>query len=280
VTRLAIRAPAKINLGLEITRRRTDGYHDVVTILQALEFGDTVHISHATSIDGTSSVHGLSQDRDLVFRAAHNLHCRVHPRTGVYIQVEKQIPVASGMGGGSSDAGAVLRGLHVLWDANWSAIDKTARSLGTDVPFFLEPGTALGLGRGDELQTLPPAPPRWVLLARPQQKISTIDAYTDLRPEEYSGGDATFATARNIENGKLEPALLKNDLQAAAIRLAPEIADVLHALEDVGAQPALLSGSGATCFGLFPDKDAAQTAETKLKSHNWWIMTTRFLRPE
>jgi 4-diphosphocytidyl-2-C-methyl-D-erythritol kinase len=280
VTRLAIRAPAKINLGLEITRRRTDGYHDVVTILQALEFGDTVHISHATSIDGISSVHGLSQDRDLVFRAAHNLHCRVHPRTGVYIQVQKRIPVAAGMGGGSSDAGAVLRGLHVLWNANWSAIDATARSLGTDLPFFLQPGTALGLGRGDELRTLPPAPPRWVILARPHQKISTIDAYTNLRPEEYSGGGATFATARNIENGKLEPELLKNDLQAAAVRLVPEVADVLHALEDVGARPALLSGSGATCFGLFPDEDAAQTAETKLKSHNWWMMTTRFLRPE
>ena len=159
MTGLAIQAPAKINLGLEITQCRDDGYHDVVTVLQALEFGDTVHISHASSIDGISSVQGLGQDRDLVFQAARNLHCRVHPRTGVFIQVEKRIPIASGMGGGSSDAGAVLRGLHVLWNANWPAIDATARSIGTDLPFFLQPGTALGLGRGDELQTLPPAPP-------------------------------------------------------------------------------------------------------------------------
>ena len=279
MTRLTIPAPAKINLGLEVRGRRDDGYHELVTIFQALEFGDTVHLEPARAIEGESAVEGLDPTSDLAFRAAHELQARTGTTHGVHIRINKQIPVAAGLAGGSTDAAAVLLGLRRLWKADPSAICATARALGADVPFFLHPGTALGLARGDELQPLPPAPRRWVLLARPHVTISARDAYAELRPSEWSGGDATLEQADAIRRGQFEPAQLTNDLQAAAIRLVPEVAEVLCALEAAGSAPALLAGSGPTCFGLFPSQASALDAQAQLQTLGWWTRVTRFLSP-
>ena len=279
MTRLTIPAPAKINLGLEVRGRRDDGYHELVTIFQALEFGDTVHLEPARAIEGESAVAGLDPTSDLAFRAAHELQARTGTTHGVHIRINKQIPVAAGLAGGSTDAAAVLLGLRRLWNADPSAICATARALGADVPFFLHPGTALGLARGDELQPLLPAPRRWVLLARPHVTISARDAYAELRPSEWSGGDATLEQADAIRRGQFEPAQLTNDLQAAAIRLVPEVAEVLCALEAAGAAPALLAGSGPTCFGLFPSQASALDAQAQLQTLGWWTRVTRFLSP-
>jgi len=279
VAGLTIAAPAKINLGLEVRGRRDDGYHEIVTIFQALEFGDTVHLTPAPTIQGTSAVDGLDASSDLAFRAAYELRGRIGGTSGVHIKIDKRIPVAAGLAGGSTDAAAVLLGLSRLWATDPDSVAETARALGADVSFFLRPGTALGLARGDDLQPISPAPPRWVLLARPDAEIAARDAYTELRPAEWSGGNATLQQVDEIRDGDFMPRLLINDLQPAAIRLVPEVAEVLRALESAGAEPALLAGSGPTCFGLFPTSAAARTAESQLKPHGWWTRTTRFMTP-
>ena len=276
---LTIAAPAKINLGLAVRGRRADGYHDIVTIFQALEFGDTVHLSPAPTIQGDSAVDGLDPAADLAFRAAHELKSRIGATGGVHIRVDKRIPVAAGLAGGSTNAAAVLSGLSRLWRADPDSVAETAKALGADVSFFLRPGTALGLARGDDLRPLPPAPPHWVVLARPEAEISARDAYAELRPAEWSGGGSSLAQAEALRSGRLDPTLCTNDLQAAAIRLVPEVAEVLRALESAGAEPALLAGSGPTCFGLFPTRAAARTAEAQVKLHGWWTRTTRFMTP-
>lgn len=271
-----IPAPAKINLGLEVRGRRDDGYHELATIFQALEFGDTVHLEPSRTIEGESAVEGLNPSADLAFRAAHELHARIGAAPGVHLRIDKRIPIAAGLAGGSTDAAAVLLGLQRLWNADRSAVAETAQALGADVPFFLHPGTALGLARGDDLRPLPPAPPHWVLLAKPNARISSRDAFAELRPAEWSGGDATLGQAAAIRRGQFAPDLLANDLQAAAIRLVPEVADVLRALEAAGSEPALLAGSGPTCFGLFPTQAAARRAQAQLPPRGWWTQVTRF----
>lgn len=276
---LTIAAPAKINLGLEVRGRRDDGYHDIVTIFQALDFGDTVHLTPASTIQGESAVDGLDAASDLAFRAAYELQERIGRTSGVHIKIDKSIPVAAGLAGGSTDAAAVLLGLGRLWAADPEAVAETARALGADVSFFLRPGTALGLARGDDLRPLPAAPPHWVLLVRPDAEISARDAYAELRPAEWSGGHSTLQQADAVRHSRFTPQLLTNGLQPAAIRLVPEVAEVLRALESAGANPALLAGSGPTCFGLFPTRAAARTAEAQVKSPGWWTRTTRFMNP-
>ena len=276
---IAIPAPAKINLGLEVQSRRDDGYHQIVTIFQTLEFGDTVRLAPSDSIEGRSAVDGLDRNADLAFRAAYELRARTGTSRGVHIRIDKRIPVAAGLAGGSTDAAAVLLGLSRLWAVDPDAISETARALGADVPFFLRPGTALGLARGDTLQPLPPAPPYWVLLVRPDAEISARDAYAELRPAEWSGGNATLQQAEFLRRGHFAPKLLTNDLQAAAIRLVPEVADVLRDLKTLGAQPALLAGSGPTCVGIFSTQAAACSAKRRLTAHGWWTQITRFRSP-
>ena len=276
---LTIPAPAKINLGLEVRDRRDDGYHEIVTIFQALDFGDTVHLSPAPTIQGKSAVAGLDPAADLAFRAAHELQGRIGTTLGVHIRIDKRIPVAAGLAGGSTDAAAVLLGLRRLWTADADAVVATARRLGADVSFFLNPGTALGLARGDDLRPLPRAPARWVLLARPEATISARDAYAELRPDEWSGGGGTLDQAAAIRRGGLEPRLLTNDLQPAAARLVPEVTEVLGSLKAAGATAALLAGSGPTCFGLYPSQGSAQSAQTQIEPHGWWTRVTRFASP-
>lgn len=276
VVGLTVPAPAKINLGLEVRGRRDDGYHEIVTIFQALDFGDTVYLTPAPTIQGESAVEGLDPASDLAFRAAHELKARLGATGGVHIRVDKRIPVAAGLAGGSTNAAAVLSGLSRLWRADPCAVTETAQALGADVSFFLRPGTALGLARGDDLQPLPPASAHWVVLARPEAEISARAAYAELRRSEWSGGNATLDQASALGSGKLDPSLLINDLQAAAVRLVPEVADVLQALTDAGAKAALLAGSGPTCFGLFRARAAADQAETRLRPNGWWTCVTRF----
>ena len=277
---LSIPAPGKINLGLQVLGRRPDGYHEIITVLQALELADSVHISDASQIEGEPSLPGLARAQDLTFQAAERLHARLRPNTGAYLRVEKHVPSGAGMGGGSSDAAATLLGLDAFWQtgADGSLLAEIAQSLGADVPFFLRGGTMLATGRGDRLEPLAAPPRRWVLLVKPDAEIAAADAYATLESTEWSDGADTLALSGAIQRGELPGELLRNDLTSSAIRLVPEVGKILERLTAAGATPALLVGSGPTCGGLFGSKQDASDSQAEFRAPNVWTALTRFRR--
>ncbi|MBM4437051.1 MAG: 4-(cytidine 5'-diphospho)-2-C-methyl-D-erythritol kinase [Actinobacteria bacterium] len=273
---ISVQAHAKINLGLQVVGRRTDGYHELATVLQTVALADTVTASDHPTIDGAPSIPGLAWEADLVMRAAHALAARVRPGRGALLRTDKRIPVAAGMGGGSSDAAATLVALTDLWGTERRVLPEIGASLGTDVPFFLWGGTALATGRGERIEPLPAAPMRWVVLAKVEDEIATAAAYRALQPQEWSDGATTRALALALQRGNLPAGLMRNDLTGPALRLAPAIAPVLAALQAAGAAPAQVTGSGPTCFGLFRDETAARAAELKLRRPGLWTAVTWF----
>ena len=276
--RLTRAAPAKINLGLQVTGRRPDGYHELVTVMQTLELADDVSVESAPTVSGRPSLPGLAAKDDLALRAAHLLRRTLGATSGACVSVEKRIPAAAGLGGGSSDAAAVLAALNRLWetDVDHARLLQIAAELGSDVPFLVRGGTALATGRGEVLRRLPPAPTRHVVLVRPGAPLSTADVYAELRPSEWSDGSHTRALAEAIADGSFSAELMRNDLAAAAIRLAPVIRDILDELHAGGARPALMAGSGATCFGLFTEMAAAELAVERGRAAGHWTHLTRF----
>lgn len=276
--RLTRAAPAKINLGLQVTGRRPDGYHELVSVMQTLELADEVSVESAPTVSGRPSLPGLAAEDDLALRAAHLLRGTLGVTFGARVSVEKRIPAAAGLGGGSSDAAAVLTALNQLWEANvdHARLAQVAADLGSDVPFLVRGGTALATGRGEFLRDLPPAPMRHVVLVRPDIALATADVYAELRPSEWSDGNQTLALANAIADGYLPMDLLGNDLTAAAIRLAPVVGDVLDGLRAAGACLALMAGSGAACFGLFGDISTAAQAVARGQAAGHWTHFTRF----
>jgi 4-diphosphocytidyl-2-C-methyl-D-erythritol kinase len=255
----ALRAicPAKVNLGLHVVGRRSDGYHEIVTIFQAIDLCDVLEGETAGDLTldvADDAVPG--GDANLVVRAARLLGARVrgaHGR-GARLTLHKAIPVGAGLGGGSSDAAGALMLLNVLWNLRLSsdALSSLAADLGSDVPFFLVGGTALGTGRGETVKPLPPIRERAIVLGNPAFALSTPDVYRALAaPLTGDSGDVTvprlfvkFAEGNDF-------ALAKNDLEAAAFAMSKELETFRDALSRSGAEVALLSGSGSTVFGLF-----------------------------
>lgn len=276
--RLTRAAPAKINLGLQVTGRRPDGYHELVTVMQTLELADEVSVEAAPTVSGRPSLPGLAPEDDLALRAAHLLRRTLGVTSGARVSVEKRIPAAAGLGGGSSDAAAVLAALNQLWKAgvDHARLSQIAAELGSDVPFLVRGGTALATGRGEHLKDLPPAPMRHVVLVRPDSPLATADVYAGLRPSEWSDGKRTMGLARALADGELCEDLMCNDLAPAAIRLTPVVGDILDELRAAGAHPVLMAGSGATCFGLFTDISTAENAVERGRSLGHWTHLTRF----
>ncbi len=276
--RLTRAAPAKINLGLQITGRRPDGFHEIVTVMQTLELIDDVSVECAATVSGPPSLPDLAPEDDLALRAAHLLRRELGVTSGARVSVEKRIPAAAGLGGGSADAAAVLTALNRLWntDVDHSRLVQFAAELGSDVPFFVRGGTALATGRGEVLHRLPPAPMRHVVLVRPGISLATAAVYGELRPSEWSNGERTTSLAGAIRVGDLPEDLMCNDLTPAAVRLAPVVGDILDELRAAGARPALMAGSGATCFGLFGDISTAESAVERGHAAGHWTHLTRF----
>ncbi len=276
--RLTRAAPAKINLGLQVTGRRSDGYHELVTVMQTLELADEVSVEAAPTVSGRPSLPDLAAEDDLALRAAHLLRRTLGVTSGARVCVEKRIPAAAGLGGGSSDAAAVLAALNQLWEAgvDHERLSQIAAELGSDVPFLVRGGTALATGRGEHLRDLPPAPMRNVVLVRPDTPLGTADVYAELRPSEWSDGERTMDLCRALASDELPEDRMCNDLTPAAIRLRPVVGDVLDELRAAGARPALMAGSGATCFGLFAGISTAEQAVERGRSMGHWTHLTRF----
>lgn len=268
-------APAKINLWLRVLGKLPDGYHQVETILQTISFADKLMLEPAAQgVSLTCDDARLPcNEHNLAYRAAALVASQV-PGQGVHIYLEKRIPWRAGLGGGSSDAAAVLRGLNRLWRLNWSReqLLPLAQALGADVPFFLQGGTGIGRGRGDEIEILPLQPDLAIVLIQPPFGLSTPRVYSRWSP----GPQPMWAlpdVLRALEQSDHEALghLLHNDLEGPAFTLAPQLAAVKRRLLLAGF-PCLLSGSGACLFVVLPETAADQT-------HSWLQDIRRLLPP-
>ncbi|MFC6617923.1 4-(cytidine 5'-diphospho)-2-C-methyl-D-erythritol kinase [Deinococcus radiophilus] len=267
-------APAKTNLGLSVLGVRPDGYHELHSLMVPLSVGDelTFRPAPALSLDCSGPYGaGLPTDgRNLVYRAARAYLDAAGVDAGVHITLTKRLPLASGLGGGSSDAATTLRALADLYPADLD-LPALALTLGADVPFFLPAGPALAGGVGERLRpvTLPPA---WLVLANPGSEVSAADAYRWLDESgEFSPTLNVPGIVRALEDGRELPYF--NSLQPGVLSRHPEIEQTLVALADAGLHSVLMSGSGATCFGVARDAAQATAAAQSIQAQQpeWWV---------
>lgn len=275
---LRARAHAKVNLTLEVLGKRPDGYHEIRSVFRRLTLHDILRIDPAAELSVVCDVPGLDGPDNLAFRAGLLLQQETGHTGGARLAITKAIPVAAGLGGGSSDAAAALRGLDALWGTALAPdrLASLAARLGSDVPFFLLGGTALGSGRGEILKPLPDLPDCSVLLVRPPVGVSTAAVYGAVTAADYGDGAASALLAA-LPLGT-EPARwpLANDLQPVTCRLYPVVTEVLASLAGWGALQAQMCGSGPTCFGLYDAEDTAARAAELARVRGWDAWVTRF----
>lgn len=269
-------APAKINLFLHITGRRADGYHLLDSLAVFAGVGD--QLTHAPAPDLSLRITGpfagslIAEPDNLVLRAARALaEATGVPATGA-LTLEKNIPVASGIGGGSADAAAALRVLSAAWAVR-ADLASIASGLGADVPVCLDGHARRMLGVGEILSPAPALPPFGLLLVNPGVPLSTPAVFrARVACHAYSDQAVLPATWDTAAAMAAELSALRNDLQPAAIELVPRIADVLATIGAAyGCLLARMSGSGATCFGIFADGEAARAAARWIKRDGWWV---------
>ena len=251
---LHIPAYAKINLSLEVIGRRDDGYHDVVTILQTVDLADTLTLSVAGELVVTCDAPELQGQDNIVWAAATRLAERAGIPPHARIHVSKRIPVAAGLGGGSADAASALWGLNRLWGLGLAAghLVSIAAELGSDVPFLITGGTALGTGRGDEITMLPDFPSIDVLVVAPSETIpaKTLALYRALTADDFSDGRHTKRLADGITTHQLTTNLCRNTFERPAKAIFPGLADVWDRVAAAAQHPPRLSGAGPALFCL------------------------------
>lgn len=260
---LRLNAHAKINLTLDVLSRRPDGYHEVEMIMQSIALHDTLEMEPAPK-DIVLTVSGLpvtaNQD-NLVLKAARLLQQQAGIETGAAIHLHKEIPVAAGLAGGSTDAAAALKGLNQLWDLGLheDQLLKLAARLGADVSFCLMGGTAIARGVGEILTPLPPAPAFGVVLVKPAFGVSTAEVYGGLDLANLGPRPDTRAMIEALHKGDIERVSreLCNVLESVTLKLHPELHSIKERMQKAGCQGVLMSGSGPTIFGLTTDQEAA-----------------------
>ena len=271
-------ARAKLNLALHVRSRRDDGYHDLETLFVFTRDGDRVILSPADTDDFAVTgpfAGALAEEPDnLVTRARDEFRDRFGIHAAVAIALDKHLPVASGIGGGSADAAATLRGLAAMHmvDMGDPRLVDCALALGSDVPACLRSVTALGRGRGEALEAVEGMPGAPVLLVNPGVAVSTAKVFSGWDGEDR-GGIGAGDLIQRARTGR-------NDLQPSATRLAPVISEVLKVLDNqAGVQLARMSGSGATCFALFDNEESCAAARRSIaQSHpDWWSLATELL---
>lgn len=259
-----VKAPAKINLTLDVLHKRPDGYHEVEMIMTTVDLADRIGLE----IREDGVIHILSVDRfvpndfrNLAYQAAKILKEMYNVKHGVSIKIEKNIPVAAGLAGGSSDAAATLKGLNTLWGLGLS-LDELAQigtKIGSDVAFCVYGGTALATGRGEKIKELPSPPNCWVILAKPTLGVSTADIYSNLKINEISHPDTNnMIRAIKEKNFDLMCASVGNVLEDVTLKLYPEVAGLKEQMQRFGADAVLMSGSGPTVFGLVNQESRVQ----------------------
>jgi len=260
---LTVKAPAKINLTLEVLGERPDGFHNIRSVIQAIDLCDSLGFSLSDKIEVSSDAPDFIAEKSLVLSAAVLLQKVKGCSQGARIEVEKRIPFASGLGGDSSDAAAVLLGLNELWPPSLTPsqlLELTTR-LGSDVAFFLYGGTALVEGRGEKVAPLPSLPHSWVVLVvppLPTMSGKTKQLYERLEPNHYSNGEITDSMVVGLTRGAVGSYLLFNTFENVAYDFFPELKVYKEHFLKVGAERVHLAGSGPTLFTLLEDKSQAE----------------------
>jgi 4-diphosphocytidyl-2-C-methyl-D-erythritol kinase len=282
---VAVRAHAKINLDLRVLGIRPDGFHELRTVFQAIALHDTLTcIPREGPFAIECDTPGVPLDAsNLVWRAADALWKglgRSGPIKDVLIRLDKRIPLRAGLGGGSADAAATIVALARLWSSALTPAQLTdlAAPLGADVPFFLAGGTALGLGRGDEIYPLVDLPRHWIVLLVPGFGVSSADAYRWYDVEREPGREPPPREPQYVPGPwPSRAAQMINDLEPAIARHHPEIDQMKLALRRAGALAAAMSGSGSAVFGLFQKRPDAAAAVEKLAESTWTVLLTESL---
>ncbi|EFV74140.1 4-diphosphocytidyl-2-C-methyl-D-erythritol kinase [Bacillus sp. 2_A_57_CT2] len=251
-----VKAPAKINLSLDVLHKREDGYHEVEMIMTTIDLADRLELTLLDKDEIKIVSHNRfvpDDQRNLAYQAAHLLKERFQVKKGVSITIEKAIPVAAGLAGGSSDAAAALRGLNKLWGLGLS-LDELAEigtEIGSDVSFCVYGGTALATGRGEKIQQLPAPPTCWVILAKPFIGVSTADVYRRLDVEQVQHPN-TAEMIEAINAGSYDDVCrnMGNVLEDVTLNMHPEVLQIKDQMKRFGADAVLMSGSGPTVFGL------------------------------
>jgi 4-diphosphocytidyl-2-C-methyl-D-erythritol kinase len=282
--RFVVRAHAKVNLDLRVLGTRTDGFHELRTVFQSLELHDTLTcVTHSGPFKVICRTPAVPAGTDnIVWQAATELWKELgrsgEPR-GVKVTIQKQIPVQAGLGGGSANAAAALAALARMWGgAPLAFLRELAGRIGADVPFFLSGGTALGLGRGEEIYPLVDLPPHWVAIVRPAYGVSTAEAYSWYDEDRAAGLREPRELQMLPVPWPTRAAQMINDLEPPVVRRHPEIGALRSALREGGAVAAAMSGSGSAVFGLFRSRAAAKHAIRPLSRGGAVTLLTRTLR--
>ena len=272
---MRLRAFAKINLGLDILRKREDGYHEVRMIMQTIQMYDVLEMKKVKKPGISLSVNYPyipSDERNLVYKAAKLLMDEFQVKEGVDIRLEKFIPVAAGMAGGSSDAAAAMVGINHLFKLGLSEKDQMDRAvnIGADVPYCIMRGTALAEGIGEKLTRIAQVPDCYVLIGKPGIGVSTKTAYESLQLDKIQSHPDIDGMIRDIENGNLLAMTDKmgNVFESGIIRKYPVIGEIKDLMEANGALKAMMSGSGPTVFGIFDDREKMEAAAAVLRQSN------------
>lgn len=301
--RIALNTPAKINLLLHIQGKRPDGYHDILTVMQMVELWDEVIIEKSEKLELICSHPDIpSGSENLIYKAAMKLKEFSGTEEGARVRLKKAIPVAAGLGGGSSDAAAALFGLNILWRLDYpnDKLMAIGRELGSDVPFFLNSPAAIGYGKGDELIPLSRRADEWFLLINPGIQISTAWVYSQVTCD-YNNSERSQTTSSDwlgpFQGAKIEltngdshikiplPKGLRikenevwlkpyNNLEEVVTKRYPIIREIKERMVACGAMYSLMSGSGSTVFGIFGDRGGAERAVTEFRKDGWksWIV--------
>lgn len=260
---LYVKAPAKINLTLDVLYKRPDHYHEVEMIMTTVDLADRIGLESRK--DGLIKIISADRfvpddERNFAYQAAKLLKDTYGISEGVSIKIEKEIPIAAGLAGGSSDAAATLRGLNEMWNLNLT-MDELAEhgaKIGSDVSFCVYGGTALATGRGEKIKELPSPPACWVVLAKPKIGVSTADVYGGLKLDGIKHPNTKqMIEAIEEEDYELVCQSLGNVLETVTFNLHPEVVTIKEQMQRFGADAVLMSGSGPTVFGLVDSESRA-----------------------
>ena len=268
MTEVRERACAKLNLSLDVTGKRDDGYHELVMLMQTVSVADELQLSlnESGKVTASCSLRFIPTDeRNLAVRAAQCFLCAVGMEgVGVHIHMDKRIPVGAGMGGGSADAAAVLRGMDLLLETRLgrAALEKLAEQIGSDVAFCVAGGTSLARGRGERLEDLPAMPDCRFVICKPEFSISTPELYRRIDETALRRHPDTAGLLQALEQGELRELCRRmyNVFEDVPDRRMRTVREIKGRLLDHGALGAMMTGTGSAVFGVFEDAQAAETA--------------------